>query len=107
MSFQSLIVHNGVTHRKSGSETEINQKSNIDSSAAVSEEHTTPKQQLVETIKTNTDIKNKLEASTTIETSEVSNFSTANLVTGLGESIFTLLIASPFLLLGLKKWLHK
>ncbi len=29
------------------------------------------------------------------------------LITGLGESIFVLLIASPFLLLGLKRWLHK
>ena len=107
MSFQSLIVHNGVTHRKPSPETETNQKLNIDSSTVVPEDDATPKQQLVETIKTSTDIKNQLEASTTTETLEVPDFSTATLVTGLGELVFTLLIASPFLLFGLKKWLYK
>ena len=110
MSFQSLIAHNGVTHQKSSSEhkvtppnaeTQTNQKPNIDSQTVVPEGNFTSEKQVVETPE------NQPEALNTTETQAKLDLATATLVPGFGESIFTLLIASPFLLFGFKKWLHR
>ena len=79
MSFQSLIAHNGVTHQKSKSV-----------------EHPQP-----------STTENETENLTTTEIQTTQDLTSATLVTGFGESIFTLLIASPFLWLGFKKWLHR
>lgn len=111
MSFESLIAHNGVSHQKSSpaekpeqSTTEaqhedIKQHSS-DSQITPSSNHTFEKQ-VLETPETKIDTKPE-----TLTTTE-SDLDAATLVPGFGESIFILLIASPFLLLGFKKWLHK
>ena len=116
MSFQSLIAHNGVIHHKSSpvekhkpstTETKTNQKSNIDSPTVVPEGNSTPEKHIVETPEVKTDTIKETEALSTTETPVTPNLASATLVSGFGESIFTLLIVSPFLLLGFKKWLHR
>ncbi|MDJ0535892.1 MAG: hypothetical protein QNJ70_25955 [Xenococcaceae cyanobacterium MO_207.B15] len=110
MSFLSLIAHNGVTHKKSipepkitpsTTETKTNQKPNIDTQTVVPEGNSTLEKQVVETPES------KTENSNTTEIQAIQEESTATFIIGFGESIFTLLIASPFLLFGLKKWLHR
>ena len=110
MSFQSLVAHNGVTHQKSSSEhkatppnaeTKTDREPNANSQTVVPEDNTTSEKQVVETPE------NKTENSTTTEIQTTQNLTSATLVPGFGESIFTLLIASPFLLFGFKKWLHR
>ena len=110
MSFQSLIAHNGVVHQKSKSvehpkpsttENKAVTEPNANSKTVAPEGNSSSKQQIVETLK------NKTENSTTTEIQTTQNLTSATLVTGFGESIFTLLIASPFLLFGFKKWLHR
>ncbi|WP_036480949.1 hypothetical protein [Myxosarcina sp. GI1] len=115
MSFQSLIAHNGVNHQQSSptektkqSPTEaqhddIKHNSN-DSQTVTPGSNSASEKQVLETPETKLDTERKTESLTSTETS---NLDAATLVTGFGESIFTLLIASPFLLIGLKKWLHK
>lgn len=110
MSFQSLMAHNGVTHQKSSpepkvtpsiAETRTNREPNANSKTVLPEGNFTSEKQVVETPE------NYPEALTTTETQATSNLTNATLVPGFGESIFTLLIASPFLLFGFKKWLHR
>ena len=114
MNFQRLIAHNGVTHQKSSpvekqepltTQTQTNQ-SNIDSPTVVPEGNSMPEKHVVETPEVKTKA-TEIEALSITETPLSSNSGSATLVSGFGESIFTLLIASPFLLFGLKKWLHK
>lgn len=105
MNFQSSIAHNGITHRKSNpvekhqpSTTETtNLKPKIDGQIVNSESNNSSEKQTVE----NSEIKVNTEKQITPD------FANVTLVTGFGESIFTLLIVSPFLLLGFKKWLHR
>ena len=99
MSFKSLIAHNGVVHQKSNSVEQP--KPNSDSKTVAPKSNSSSKKQVVETPE------NQTENSTTTEIQTTQNLTSATLFTGFGESIFTLLIASPFLLFGLKKWLHK
>ena len=127
MSFQSLIAHNGVVHQKSNSveqpkpsttETKKVTEPNADSKTVVPEENSSSKKQILETrditgrsafrgdLET-TPTQNKAENSTTTEIQTTPNLTSATLFPGFGESIFTLLIASPFLLFGFKKWLHR
>ena len=111
MSFQSLIVHNGISHQKSSpsekpkpspTEAQSDLKQDLhDSQTIAPESKSTSKKEVLETPKTNT------KSLTIKETDTPLNLDTATLVPGFGESIFTLLIASPFLLLGFKKWLHR
>ena len=110
MSFQSLIAHNGVVHHKSSSveqpkpsttETQTVPERNANSETVASEGNSSSKNQIVETTQ------NKTENSTTTEIQTTQNLTSATLFPGFGESIFTLLIASPFLLFGFKKWLHR
>ena len=115
MSFESLIAHNGVTHQKSSpvekqkpstTETKTNQ-SNIDSPTVVPEGNSTPEKHTVETPEVKTNTTKETESLSTTKMPVTPNLASATLVPGFGESIFTLLIASPFLLLGFKKWLHR
>ena len=110
MSFQSLIAHNGVVHQKSNSveqpkssttETKTVPEPHTDSKTVVPEGNSSSKKQIVETTQNQTENSNTTEIQTTQDSTS------ATLVTGFGESIFTLLIASPFLLFGFKKWLHR
>lgn len=117
MSFQSLIAHIGHSHQKPSStekpkpsptEAQLDLKHNLPNSQNVApESNSTSEKQVVETPETNTKTKINTESLTIEETDTTSDLDTSILVPGLGESIFTLLIASPFLLLGFKKWLHK
>ena len=109
MSFQSLIAHNGVVHQKSKSvehpkpsttENKAVTEPNANSKTVAPEGNSSSKKQIVETIQ------NQTENSTTTEQT-TQDLNSATLVTGFGESTFTLLIASPFLLFGFKKWLHR
>ncbi|MGV2827870.1 hypothetical protein [Myxosarcina sp. GI1(2024)] len=98
-----LIAHNGVNHQQTKSnslETETHHQSqteqpNNSQSLEVQTKPTAIPPNLIpkSTVKEETTITPQLE--------------TVTLIPGLGESIFTLLIASPFLLLGFKNWLHK
>ena len=111
MSFQSLIAHIGHSHQKPSStekpqpsptEAQLDLKHNLPNSQTVApESNSTSEKQVVETSETNT------ESLTIKEINTTPNLDTPTLVPGFGESIFTLLIASPFLLLGFKKWLHR
>ncbi len=115
MSFQSLIAHNGVNHRKSSSAEKPKQSSteaqrndiqhnSNDSQTVTPSSNSASEKQVLETPEIKVDTERKTESVTTTKTSDLD---TATLVPGFGESIFILLIASPFLLFGLKKWLHK
>lgn len=113
MNLQSLIAHNGVIHQPShpavkpkppNIETTKN-KNKIDSQIAVpSSNNSSDKQTIDLTDKTHT---NQPTEALTIETPTAPDSASFTLFPGLGESIFALLIVSPFLLLGLKKWLHR
>ena len=62
----------------------------------------------VETVPQTTQIEtSNTESSVTTQTVSATESSSATFRPGLGESIFVLLIVSPFLLSGLKRWLHK
>ncbi len=110
MSFKSLIAHNGVVHKKSNftkktkplpTKTKTIIEPNIDSKTVAPESNSSSKNQTVETTR------NKTERLTNTEIQTVPNLTYDTLFPGFGESIFTLLIASPFLLFGFKKWLHR
>ena len=112
MSFQSLIAHNGISHQKSSAtdrptlaptETKTDRRPHSNSPAMMPEANSTS-QQPGETSEIMTD--RATEALTIIET-PLSDPTEAILFPGLGESIFALLITSPVLLLGFKKWLHR
>ena len=115
MNFQSLIVHNGVTHQKSHpveksppSTTKTrNPQPSIDTQVVTPESNNLFEKQTVEIPEIEVNIEKSVEASTTVETPITINSVNTTLVPGFGESIFTLLVASPFLLLGFKKWLHR
>lgn len=115
MSFQSLIAHNGVNHQKSSSGEKSKESPNKvqhdnikhnsnDSQTVTPKLNSASEKQVLEIPETKLDTERETESLTTTETT---NSDTATLVPGFGESIFALLIASPFLLLGLKKWIHK
>ena len=110
MSFQSLIAHNGVVHQKSNSldkstestvENKPSKQPNTNSKTVAPEGKLSSEQQILEAPES------KTEALPISETQFSPILARATLFPGFGESIFTLLIASPFLLFGLKKWLHK
>lgn len=113
MSSRYLVAHNGVNHQKSSpaekqksSTTETQhddfQHDTIDSQIVP---NSTSENQVLKTPKTNSEI--ETEALPATEATISSNLATTTLFPGFGESIFVLLIASPFLLFGFKKWLHK
>ncbi len=109
MISHDLITHNGISHQKSNTVEKSNQSTietqnnlkNIknDSPSLIPESNTTVEKPTLEIIP-------KTSTSTKTETPIASKLETATLFTGLGESIFILLIACPFILLGFKKWLH-
>ena len=110
MSFQSFIAHNGVTHQKSNSveqskgstiENKPSKQPNTNSNTVLPEGKLSSEKQILEAPES------KTEALPVTETQSSPILARATLFPGFGESIFTLLIVSPFLLFGLKKWLHK
>lgn len=110
MSFQSLIAHNGVIHQKSNPveqskestiENKPSKQPNTNSKTVLPEGKLSSEKQILEAPES------KTEALPVTETQFSPILARATLFPGFGESIFTLLITSPFLLFGLKKWLHK
>ena len=110
MSFQSFLAHNGVIHQKSNSleqskrstiENKPNKQPNTNAKTVLTEDKLGSEKQILEAPES------KTEALPVTETQFSPILARATLFPGFGESIFTLLIASPFLLFGLKKWLHK
>ena len=107
MISHNLITHNGISHKKSNTVEQYNQSTNetqdnlnigdTNYPSLIPESNTTVEQPTLEVIP---------KTSTKTETPIASKLETATLFTGLGESIFILLIACPFILLGFKKWLH-
>ena len=110
MSFQSLIAHNGVSHHKSNS-VEQPKPSNIENKSnkqpAIDSKITLPKSKFSSGKQISETPESKTKSLTTTETQSTPIFANATLFPGFGESIFTLLIASPLLLFGFKKWLHR
>ncbi len=102
MISQHLITHNGISHERSSQSTIKTQPDlkniQVDSPFVIPESNSKVEQPTLELESKNS---NKTEIPIT------QKLETATLFTGFGESIFTLLIASPFILLGFKKWLHK
>ncbi len=115
MSFQSLIAHNGNPHLKSSSvekpkpsTTEIKPipKPNLHNSPIVAPESNPTSEKQIEEVPEANVKETKTETLTTIDPISP-KLDTVTLIPGFEESIFAFLIASPFLLLGLKKWIHK
>ena len=115
MSFQSLIAHNGVTHQKSNpvkksqpSITETtNSKPKIDAQIVKPESNNSLEKQTLENSEIKINTENSRDVSTTTETPIESDLANVTFFPGFGESIFALLIISPFLLFRFKKWLHR
>ena len=101
-----LLVHNGISHQQQKpTQTETQEESILEERElpAIAPTNSQPLEKVPESLK-----KTKNTESLTIEkANNVTESQTATLKLGLGESVFVLLIASPFLLLGLKRWLHK
>ncbi len=117
MSFQSLIAHSGHFQPKSSSsetssqstpEVQTQSPSNrSDSQSLTPPSNSTPEKQVLEVPANNTQTTTNTESLTINEAATPAKLEAVTLVPGFGESILTLLIASPFLLLGFKKWLHE
>lgn len=114
-----LLAHSGHSHQQQQSvdskkppqPTKITTEKTpgVDSSQSqpVTESNPVPKA-TVKTVPQTTQIEtSNTESSVAPQTVATTESSSATLKPGLGESIFVLLIASPFLLSGLKRWLHK
>lgn len=110
-----LLAHNGVSHQQKetgdtenksqvqGKETE-KPLQNTDVQTNVVESQSNQK---VEKVETQTEVKPNTQT-TTVQKAAISNESLASkFIPGWGESVFILLVISPFLLLGIKRWLHK
>ena len=101
MNSQSLIVHNGVTHQKSSPAA----KPETDSQIVAPPSNNSSDKPTTDTLD-KVNLENTTKVLTT-ETPTAPDSANITLFTGFGESVFALLIASPFLLTGLKKWLHR
>ena len=115
MSLQSLIAHNGVFHQKSkpvekpqSSTTETqNSQTKIDTQIVKPESNKPSNKQTLENSEIKINTENSRDVSTTTETPIESDLANVTFFPGFGESIFALLIISPFLLFRFKKWLHR
>ena len=115
MSLQSLIAHNGVIHQKSkpvekpqSSTTETkNSQPKIDTQIVKPESNKPSNKQTLENSEIKINTENSRDVSTTTETLIESDLANVTFFPGFGESIFALLIVSPFLLFRFKKWLHR
>ena len=100
-----LLAHNGVDHQQHKSSSDRRLESPPESDRPVNSNDSLPIQ---ETLTTPTPTQqNSTERSQIIEDEPVISTSDVTLVPGFGESIFALLIASPFILLSIKRWVHR
>ena len=100
-----LLAHNGVDHQRNKSSSNRNLESSPESPRPVNSNESLPVQ---ETPTTPPPIQqNSTEPSAAIEAEPVISTSDVTLVPGFGESVFALLIASPFILLSIKRWVHR
>ena len=112
-----LLAHNGVSHRKKEtsktedrSQPQVNKSQNpIDNTDVRSNKVESQPQsnREVEQVPTQTEVKSPTKT-TTIQQSAIANESSiSKFIPGWGESVFILLVISPFLLLGIKRQLHR
>ena len=103
-----LLAHNGVNHQqqKSSSTNTSEQATEKSHQHKIENPNNPPPVQEIPTTPTPIQ-QNSVLRSTVQEEAPVISLETATLIPGFGESIFALLIASPFMLLGLKRLLHK
>ena len=112
-----LLAHNGVSHQQKEtgktedrSQLQVNESQNpIDNTDVRSNkvEFQPQSDREVEQIQTQTEVKPPTKT-TTIQQSAIANESSiAKFIPGWGESVFILLVISPFLLLGIKRQLHR
>lgn len=102
-----LLAHNGVEHQRHKSSSDRSLDMSPENSEPSKNSNNSPQIQETRTVPTPIE-QNSTEPSAIIEDKPViSTSETVTLVTGFGESVFALLIASPFLLFGFKKWLHR
>lgn len=109
-----LLAHNGVSHQKTQSnDAKQPNESKVEAnrSTGVSEPKNLPTKpelesqpQKKEEVPTKAKVESQEKSITIQEAQPKTELETATLVPGFGESIFALLIASPFILLGFKKW---
>ena len=101
-----LLAHNGVSYQqKETSNTEdrsqpqVNKRQNPTDNADVRTHEVEPQPQ------SNREVEPPIKT-TTIQTA-ISDDSISKFIPGWGESVFILLVISPFLLLGIKRQLHR
>ena len=112
-----LLAHNGVSHQKKEtsktedkSQPQANESQNSTDKADI--QHNKVESQLqpdreVEQVQTPTKVESQTKT-TTIQQAAIANESSiSKFIPGWGESVFILLVISPFLLLGIKRQLHR
>ena len=111
-----LLAHNGVSHQKKEtsktedrSQPQVNESQNPIDNADVqfNEVELQPQSDLeIEQVQTQTEIEPQTKT-TTIQQSAIANDNISKFIPGWGEFVFILLVISPFLLLGIKRQLHR
>ena len=112
-----LLAHNGVSHQKKEtsktgdrSQQQVNKSQNSTDKADVQHNKVESQPQSdreVEQVQTPTETEPPTKT-TTIQQSAIANESSiSKFIPGWGESVFILLVISPFLLLGIKRQLHR
>ena len=112
-----LLAHNGVSHQKKEtsktedrSQAQVNESQNSAGKANIQHNkvESQPQSDLeIEQVQTQTETESQTKT-TTIQQAAIANESSiSKFIPGWGESVFILLVISPFLLLGIKRQLHK
>lgn len=111
-----LLAHNGVSHQKKEtsktedrSQQQVNKSQNSTDKADVQHNkvESQPQSDLeIEQVQTQTEIEPQTKT-TTIQQAAIANDSISKFIPGWGESVFILLVISPFVLLGIKRQLHR
>ena len=102
-----LLAHNGVDHKQDNSSSDRSLDRSLENSEHL--KNSNDSLPIQETPTTPTPIQeNSTKPSAVTENKPViSTSETATLIPGFGESVFALLIASPFILLSIKRWIHR
>ena len=112
-----LLAHNGVSHQQKEtsntedrSQSQVNESQNpIDNIDVRSNKVESQPQsnQKVEQVQTKTKVKPQTQTTTIQKAAIVNESSISKFIPGGGESVFILLVISPFVLLGIKRQLHR
>ena len=112
-----LLAHNGVSHQqKETSNTEdrsqpqVHENQNHTDNADVQHNKVESQPQSdreIEQVQTQTEVKPPTKTTTIQKAAIANDRSISKFIPGWGESVFILLVISPFLLLGIKRQLHR